>query len=68
MAWGEKYVTTFARLTAAVTGGSLATLSSAVDNIERWLDARCPDGVWVQRIVVSVDDLQDVLSTSRLEG
>jgi uncharacterized protein YlxP (DUF503 family) len=47
-----------ARLTAALTGSSLATLSAAVDNLERWLHARCPDGVSVQRIVVSVDDLQ----------
>jgi uncharacterized protein YlxP (DUF503 family) len=46
-----------ARLTAAVTGGSLATLQRAVDKIERWLDARWPDGVHVQRIVASVEDL-----------
>jgi uncharacterized protein len=44
-------------LTAALTGGSLATLSSAADRVERWLDARWPAGVRVQRIVVSVEDL-----------
>jgi uncharacterized protein YlxP (DUF503 family) len=47
-----------ARLTAALTGSSLATLSATADNLERWLHARCPDGVGVERIVVSVDDLQ----------
>ncbi len=47
-----------ARLTAALTSGSLATLAAAADNVERWLLARCPDGVSVQRMVVSVEDLQ----------
>jgi uncharacterized protein YlxP (DUF503 family) len=46
-----------ARLTAALTGGSLPTLQGAVDNVERWLEARCPDGVRVERIVASVEDL-----------
>jgi len=47
-----------ARLTAALTSGSLATLSAATDNVERWLLARCPEGVSVQRTVASVEDLQ----------
>ena len=47
-----------ATLTAALTGGSIAKLSAAVDNVERWLMARCPDGVRVQRIVASVQDLE----------
>ena len=47
-----------ARLTAALTGGSLATLHTAADKVERWLEYRCPDGVRVQRIVASVEDLQ----------
>jgi uncharacterized protein YlxP (DUF503 family) len=46
-----------ARLTAALTGGSLGTLQGAVDNVERWLESRCPDGVRVERIVTSVEDL-----------
>jgi uncharacterized protein YlxP (DUF503 family) len=46
-----------ARLTAALTGGSLATLSAAADNVERWLEARCPDGVHVERTIASVEDL-----------
>ena len=45
-----------ARLTAALTSGSLAALSAAADNVERWLDARWPEGVSVERIVASVDD------------
>ncbi len=47
-----------ARLTAALTSGSLATLSAAADNVERWLLARWPEGVSVERTVVSVEDLQ----------
>ena len=47
-----------ARLTAALTSGSLAALSAAADTLERWLQARCPDGVGVQRVIASVEDLQ----------
>jgi uncharacterized protein len=47
-----------ARLTAAMTGGSLAALSAAADNVVRWLEARCPDGVHVERLIASVEDLQ----------
>jgi uncharacterized protein YlxP (DUF503 family) len=47
-----------ARLTAALTGGSLGTLSAALDNVERWLDSRCPDGVRVERLIASVEDLR----------
>jgi uncharacterized protein len=47
-----------ARLTAALTGGSLPTLSAAADNVERWLEARCPDGVYVDRTIASVADLR----------
>lgn len=47
-----------ARLTAALTSGSLSTLSAAADGVERWLDSRCPAGVAVQRMIASVEDLQ----------
>ena len=47
-----------ARLTAALTSGSLATLSSAVDNVERWLDSRCHEGVRVERVLASVEELR----------
>jgi uncharacterized protein len=46
-----------ARLTAALTGGSVGRLSSAADNVERWVMARWPERVSVQRIVASVEDL-----------
>ena len=46
-----------ARLTAALTSGSLSTLSAAADGIERWLESRCPEGVAVQRVIASVEDL-----------
>jgi uncharacterized protein len=49
-----------ATLTAALTGGSVSALSLAVDNLERWLHARCPDGVRVERVLISVEDLSDV--------
>lgn len=48
-------------LTAALTGGSFATLSAAADNLERWLQARWPDGARVERVVVSLEDLRDVV-------
>jgi uncharacterized protein len=47
-----------ARLTAALTGGSLTMLAAAVDNVERWLEARCPDGVRIERLLASVEELQ----------
>jgi uncharacterized protein len=45
-------------LAAAITGGSLRVLEAHADRIERWLDARFPDGVRVERIVASVEDLR----------
>ena len=47
-----------ARLTAALTGGSQATLAAAADKVERWLDARWPQGVSVERVLASVEDLR----------
>jgi uncharacterized protein YlxP (DUF503 family) len=47
-----------ATLTAALTGGSLATLSAAADNVERWLQARFVEGVRVERLVASMEDLR----------
>ncbi len=47
-----------ATLTAALTSGSLASLSGAADNVERWLHARLPDGVRVERWLLSVEDLR----------
>jgi uncharacterized protein YlxP (DUF503 family) len=47
-----------ATLTASLTGGSLGTLAAAADKLERWLIARCPDGVHVERLVASIEDLR----------
>src|SRR5436305_13503835 len=49
-------------LIAALTGGSASALAAAVDNVERWLLSRCPEGVRLERMLASVDDLQDVIS------
>lgn len=46
-----------ARLSAAVTSGSLAQLGHQADVIERWLDDRFPQGVSVQKIVASDEDI-----------
>jgi uncharacterized protein YlxP (DUF503 family) len=46
------------RLTAALTGGDLSMLTTAADRVERWLEARVPDGVRVERIIASVEDLR----------
>jgi uncharacterized protein YlxP (DUF503 family) len=56
------------RLAAALTGGSPRTLSTAVDRLERWLEARCPDGVRVECIFASVEDLRDLVPRSGAEG
>ncbi len=56
------------RLAAALTGGSPTTLSAAVDRVERWLDARCPDGVRVERILASVEDLRNLGPRPSWEG
>jgi uncharacterized protein YlxP (DUF503 family) len=47
-----------ATLTAALTGGSLGALTAAADKTERWLEARVPDGVRVERIVAAVEELR----------
>jgi uncharacterized protein len=57
-----------ATLIAALTGGSLARLSASVDNVERWLEARCPDGVRVERVLASMEDLRDLVPALGLEG
>ena len=46
-----------ARLTAALTAGSASRLETLVDRVEGWLHARLPDGVSVQRLLLSVEDL-----------
>ncbi len=57
-----------ARLTAALTGPSPGTLTAAADKVQRWLDARCPAGVGVQRALVSVEELLGDLPTAGVGG
>lgn len=45
-------------LTAALVSETLPALSTAADRVERWLEERLPQGVSVERIVVSVEDLR----------
>lgn len=47
-----------ATLVAALTSHSLARLHASLDGIERWLEARCPQGVRIERIVTSLEDLR----------
>jgi len=47
-----------ATLTAALTAGTMAQLDHQCDVVERWLDERQPQGVRVERIVASVEDLE----------
>jgi uncharacterized protein YlxP (DUF503 family) len=49
-----------AELTVALTGGSPHELSGAADNVERWLEGRLPQGVRVDRTLVSVADLEGI--------
>ena len=48
-----------ATLTAALTGASPAALTNAADRVERWLEARVPDGVRVERILASIEELRE---------
>lgn len=47
-----------AALTAALTGASPAAVNQAADRLERWLAGRFPDGVRIERIVASVEELR----------
>jgi uncharacterized protein YlxP (DUF503 family) len=47
-----------ATLTAALTGASPSALDHAADRVERFLDARVPDGVTVKRILASIEELR----------
>ncbi len=52
-----------ARLSVALCSGSMANLEASVDRVTEWLDARCPSGVAVERMLASAGDLRDVVST-----
>jgi uncharacterized protein YlxP (DUF503 family) len=57
-----------ATLTAALTSGSLSSLTVAADRVQRWLEARCPECVYVRRTVASVDELHDLVPSFGREG
>ncbi len=44
-------------LAAAVTGGSQGAVEQAADRVERFLDARLPQGVRVERAVAAFEEL-----------
>jgi uncharacterized protein YlxP (DUF503 family) len=46
-----------ARITAALTGGSLGALQDAAGVVERWVYARWPEHVSVRTILTAVEDL-----------
>lgn len=48
-------------LTLALTGGTLPVLEAAADGVQRWLDERLPQGVRVERHVVSTEDLRSIV-------
>jgi uncharacterized protein YlxP (DUF503 family) len=45
-------------LTAALVSETLPVLQAAVERVERWLEERLPQGVGIERLVVSVEDLR----------
>jgi uncharacterized protein YlxP (DUF503 family) len=47
-------------LAVALTGGSQARCEDAADNVVRYLDARFPQGVRVERRVASWNDLESL--------
>ena len=47
-----------ATLTVALTGGSPHRLDAAVDEVERFVLARCPEGTGIERLTVSLEDLR----------
>jgi uncharacterized protein len=47
-----------ATLTAALVGGRAGTVGEAAAALERYVEARFPDGVRVERSIVSADELR----------
>jgi len=49
-------------LLATLASPAAHVLDETVDSIERWLIARCPAGVQIERMFASLGDLQDAFS------
>ena len=47
-----------ATLAGALVSGSIGRLDAACDGVERFLDARFPQGVRMNRVVASFDDVE----------
>jgi len=47
-------------LAGALVSGSLGTLERAVDTTCRWLDERFPEGVRIERMIASFEDVEAV--------
>lgn len=45
-------------LTAALVSETLPVLTATVERVERWLEEQLPQGVAIERLVVSVEDLR----------
>jgi uncharacterized protein len=48
-----------ATLTAALTARTATGAAELADGVERWLYERCPEGVRIERTLVSAEDLRD---------
>ncbi len=55
-------------LTAAITGRTPSAVAVQAENVERWLESRCPERLRVERVLVSVEELQDVGSRIHADG
>ena len=60
---GHKDLWQRSTLVATLAAGSQTLLAERVDAVERWLLERCPSGVGIERMLVSTEDLRDVVST-----
>jgi uncharacterized protein YlxP (DUF503 family) len=49
-----------ATIAAALTGGDLGVLERAVDGVGRFLDARYPQGVHLERTLLSYEDVRGI--------
>ena len=45
-------------LGATLPSGDLGVLERSADEVERWLEARLPQGVRVERLLTSIEDLR----------
>ncbi len=51
------------RLVVSLAGSSAAALEERTEHLERWIDARSPAGTRTEQMIVSVEDLRDLVSS-----